>query len=263
MTQMLYQPDRFLNEPAPNDPPAHMRESAEGPVKKPVLIIVHQRHSCPGHVGNWFRNNGYPLDIRRASLGDKLPETLEQHTGAVIFGGPQSANDSLDFVRAETEWLSIPLREKKPFLGICLGAQMLARHLGAGVDFHDDGFAEIGYYKIEPTAEGAALLDWPEHVYQWHREGFELPDGATLLARGEIFKNQAYRYGNAYGIQFHPEITQTLVNRWSTRSSHRLALPGARPRNEHFNGHVVHGPGQRRWLSDLLNQWVLAGANTS
>ncbi len=260
---MLYRQDGITSEPTPDLTRLRGRRPARGQTKKPVLIVVHQRHSCPGHVGNWFRTQGYPLDIRRPSLGDTLPETLEGHIGAVIFGGPQSANDNRDFILAETDWIGVPLRENKPFLGICLGAQMLARHLGASVDFHPDGFAEIGYYRIEPTPEGAALLDWPRYVYQWHREGFTLPAGAELLARGEIFKHQAYRYGSAFGIQFHPEITHALVNRWSTRSSHRLALPGARPRGAHFNGHVAYGPGQRRWLSDLLSGWVKADADAS
>lgn len=234
-----------------------------GRAMKPVLIVVHQRHSCPGHVGQWFRNHGYPLDIRRVSLGDRLPRTLENHVGAVIFGGPQSANDIDEFIKIETDWIGVPLAEKKPFLGICLGAQMLARHLGAEVDFHPEACAEMGYYKVKPTREGSALMPWPERVYQWHREGFTLPDGATLLARGELFKNQAFRYGSAYGVQFHPEITHRLVSRWSTLSSHRLVLPCARPRREHIDGHVRYGPAQRRWLDAFLSRWVLADADRS
>lgn len=229
--------------------------------RKPVLTVLHQRHSNPGHVGNWFMAHGFPLDIRRPSLGDSLPETLEGHTGAVIFGGPQSANDSDDFIKIETAWVAVALEEKKPFLGICLGAQMLANQLGARVAFDPEAHAEIGYYPVTPTPEGAAMLDWPGYFYHWHREGFSVPEGAALLARGERFENQAFRYGPAaFAVQFHPEITQTLVNRWSTRSSHRLALPGARPRREHFLGHVRHGPGQRRWLDAFLRQWVRLGA---
>lgn len=229
--------------------------------KKPVLLVLHQRHSNPGHVGNWFMAHGFPLDIRRPSLGDALPTTLEAHTGAVIFGGPQSANDIEEFIKIETDWISVPLKEGKPFLGICLGAQMLANQLGGKVGFDPEAHAEIGYYRIRPTPEGEAMLDWPDYFYHWHREGFSVPDGATLLARGERFENQAFRYGPAaFAVQFHPEITHTMVSRWSTRSSHRLALPGARPRREHFLGHIRHGPGQRRWLNDFMRQWVRLGA---
>ena len=99
----------------------------------PVLIVLHQEHSTPGRVGNALRSRGFPLDIRRPRFDEPLPDTLENHAGAVIFGGPQSANDKDDFIRREIDWLKVPLKEKKPFLGICLGAQMLARQLGAKV----------------------------------------------------------------------------------------------------------------------------------
>jgi GMP synthase (glutamine-hydrolysing) len=61
---------------------------------RPVLMILHQETSTPGRVGNALRALGYPLDIRRPRFGDPLPDTLDQHSGAVIFGGPMSANDS-------------------------------------------------------------------------------------------------------------------------------------------------------------------------
>ncbi|MGA7972017.1 MAG: glutamine amidotransferase, partial [Pseudolabrys sp.] len=94
---------------------------------KPVLIILHQEHSSPGRVGQALSQRGYPLDIRRPRFGDPLPETMADHAGAVIFGGPQSANDEDDFIKRETDWIGVPLRDEKPFLGICLGAQMMAR----------------------------------------------------------------------------------------------------------------------------------------
>jgi len=65
----------------------------------PVLIVLHQETSTPGRVGNALRALGYSLDIRRPRFGDRLPDTLEQHAGAVIFGGPMSANDPDDYVR--------------------------------------------------------------------------------------------------------------------------------------------------------------------
>ncbi|MGY3598480.1 aromatic ring-cleaving dioxygenase [Bradyrhizobium sp. USDA 4341] len=94
---------------------------------RPVLVVLHQETSTPGRIGNALRALGYPLDIRRPRFGDALPDTLEAHAGAVIFGGPMSANDPDDYVRREIDWISVPLREQRPFLGICLGAQMLAR----------------------------------------------------------------------------------------------------------------------------------------
>src|SRR6195256_6904958 len=88
----------------------------------PVLIVLHQETSTPGRVGNALRALGHRLDIRRPRFGDPLPKTLDGHAGAVIFGGPMSANDPDDFVRQEIDWIALPLREQRPLLGICLGA---------------------------------------------------------------------------------------------------------------------------------------------
>jgi GMP synthase-like glutamine amidotransferase len=111
---------------------------------KPVLLILHQEHSSPGRVGQTLAKLGHLLDVRRPRFGDPLPETMDDHAGAVIFGGPQSANDNEEFVHREIDWIEVPLRDKKPYLGICLGAQMLARQLGARVFPHPDGHAEVG-----------------------------------------------------------------------------------------------------------------------
>src|SRR5262249_24812801 len=98
-----------------------------------ILIVLLQETSTPGRVGHALRQRGYPLDVRRPALGDPLPATMAEHAGAIVFGGPMSANDPTDFIRREIDWLKLPLKESKPFLGICLGAQMLASHLGSRV----------------------------------------------------------------------------------------------------------------------------------
>jgi GMP synthase (glutamine-hydrolysing) len=221
---------------------------------KPVLIVLHQEMSTPGRVGHYLQARGIPMDIRRPRLGDTLPETLAMHAGAVIFGGPMSANDPDDFIRTEIEWIKVPLREEKPFLGICLGAQMLARQLGATVAFHPQGMAEVGYYPIHVTPAARGVIEnWPSVVYQWHREGFDLPAGAELLAEGDLFKVQAFRYGPAaYGIQFHAEVTHAMMCRWTTRGHERLALPGAKPRAAHFVDRPVYDFAIRTWLFDFL-----------
>src|SRR5450631_2424638 len=223
----------------------------------PVLIILHQETSTPGRVGNVLRALGHGLDIRRPRFGDPLPETLEEHAGAFIFGGPMSANDPDDYVRREIDWIAVPLREQRPFLGICLGAQMLARHLGARVAPHCDGRAQIGYYPIRPTPAGLDVCPhWPDHVYHWHREGFELPSGAELLAEGSDFPVEAFQFDHAFGFQFHPDVTYAMMHRWTTRGHARLELPGARPRHHHFADRAVHDVTERAWLKQFLDSWL-------
>ncbi|HUZ31812.1 MAG TPA: glutamine amidotransferase [Xanthobacteraceae bacterium] len=224
---------------------------------KPILIILHQEHSTPGRVGRAVTELGFQLDVRRPRFGDPLPPTLRDHEGAIIFGGPMSANDGDDFIRHEIDWISVPLKEDKPFLGICLGAQMCARALGGRVFPHPAGQAEIGYYPIRPTPAGLAVVDsWPDQVYEWHREGFDLPDGAELLAEGDMFEVQAFRYKRSYALQFHPDVTHAMIHRWTTRGHERLAMPGAKPLATHFADRAVYDYGARNWLSRFLDRWI-------
>ena len=227
----------------------------------PVLIVLHQEHSTPGRVGNVLRDLGFPLDVRRPRFGDPLPETMAGHAGAVIFGGPMSANDSEDFIRREIEWIKVPLKESKPYLGICLGAQMLAQLLGGKVWFHPEGRVEIGYYPIYPTELGRKMCTaWPEHVYQWHREGFDLPACGELIAAGDAFPVQAFHYGSGYALQFHPDVTHATMCRWTTRGHERMQLPGAKSRAEHFADRAVHDLAARAWLASFLDHWLNCGA---
>jgi GMP synthase (glutamine-hydrolysing) len=229
-------------------------------MQHPILIILHQEYSTPGRVGNALQQLGYRLDVRRPRFGDPLPSSMAEYTAGIIFGGPMSANDGDDFIRAEIDWIGVPLKEHKPFLGICLGAQMCARQLGGKVFRHPEGHCEIGYYPIRPTAAGRSLVeDWPERFYQWHREGFDLPPGAELLAAGDTFEVQAIRYDRAYALQFHPDVTHAMMHKWTTRGHERLALPGARPRDTHFADRAVYDYRARAWLNVFLERWIGSG----
>jgi len=222
-----------------------------------ILIVLHSESSTPGRIGHMLEARGYRLDIRRPCLGDALPGSMEQHAGAVIFGGPMSANDPDDWIAAEIDWIGVPLKEEKPFLGVCLGAQMLAKHLGGTVGPHADGLVEIGYYPLRPTAEGREHGPWPAQVYHWHREGLSLPGGGVRLATGDTFENQAFRYGEkAFGIQFHPEVTRHTMHRWGVLGAHRFVLPNAQDSRAHLEGNLLHDPPVKSWLSQFLDRWL-------
>ena len=226
---------------------------------KKILIIVHQASSNPGLVGQILKDNGYELDIKVPSIGDELPKTMDNYEAAVIFGGPMSANDdqALPHIRTELEWIPVALDSGKPFLGICLGAQLLAKVLGAKVMPHPEGVREIGYFPIQATPEGKNQLGSLQYVYHWHQEGFELPAGTTKLAEGETFVNQAFCYGDkAYGFQFHPEITRSLMKLWMTKAADQLTLPGAQPSAQQLQNQTLYGKQGEQWITDFLPAWL-------
>lgn len=224
----------------------------------PILIILHQETSTPGRVGLRLRERGYTLDIRRPRFGDPLPSTMAQHQGAIVFGGPMSAYDDEPFLDVERDWIGVALREEAPFLGLCLGAQLLAQHCGARVAPHPDGEVEVGYYPITPTNAGEALIHWPDMVYQWHQDGFDLPGGAVRLASGPgAFPEQAFQMGSAaFGLQFHPELTTAMTYKWTVLGAERMNAPGAQPRCAHLEGRLLYEPAVDAWLDAFLDHWL-------
>ena len=223
-----------------------------------VLLVLHQATSDPGRVGEPIRTRGFELDMRIPAIGEPLPKTLKDHAAAVIFGGPMSANDDHEeFIREETKLIDLILKSETPYLGICLGAQIMARALGARVAEHEEGLREIGYYQLTPTDEGRHLFKNPMMAYQWHREGFEVPNGGVLLASGDFFPNQAYKVGaNAYGIQFHPEVTEAMNRRWATKTAHMLTDPGTQSKETQLEGRRKYDAEMSNWLDRFLDNWL-------
>tara|TARA_R110002124_G_scaffold150337_3_gene316765 strand:- start:1663 stop:2451 length:789 start_codon:yes stop_codon:yes gene_type:complete len=223
-----------------------------------IVIVLHQAGSSAGRVGQWLVRHGYRLDIRKPPLGDPLPKDLSGYAGAVVFGGPMSANDDEPYVHREIDWCGHCLQQGVPFLGICLGAQLLVRALGGLVNSHPDCHAEIGYYPLHATEQGNALLPgWPAMIYQWHREGFTLPDGAQMLATGDLFTEQAFSVGpSAFGVQFHTELTEAMMRRWLVRGRARLGLPSAQQRQAHMEGRMMYDAPIRDWLDRFLKVWL-------
>ncbi len=158
------------------------------------------------------------LDVHTVKplAGQRLPDH-GQVAGAVVMGGPMGVDetDRHPELVAECEWLAEAVRREMPLLGICLGAQLLARALGAQVR-RGEG-AEIGWAPVEildPADPILGALAPSTTVLHWHGDIFELPDGAQPLARSAKTEHQAFRHGNAWGVLFHPEADLALLEAW-------------------------------------------------
>ena len=222
-----------------------------------ILTIIHKETTVPGLVGRKLTSLGYELDIRAPIFGETLPDKLEDYAAALMFGGPMSVNDDEPYLQKEMDWIRQVLAAELPYLGICLGAQLLAKVLGAKVSPHAEAVEEIGYYPVYATDAGSHLFPSTLKVYQWHQEGFELPEGAVLLAAGDDFPNQAFQWGDrTYGVQFHPEMTSEMVDFWSTNGAHLIGPANSQSRAVQLQNHDQYSPQVDQWLEVFLKNWL-------
>jgi GMP synthase (glutamine-hydrolysing) len=148
----------------------------------------------------------------------KINQKIDGYDGLIFLGGPMSANDPLPYLKTEMNAMERAIGAGKPVLGVCLGAQLMAKTLGAAV--YRNREPEIGWFDIRVTEAAnsdrvfAGLLP-VEKVFHWHNDTFDLPAGATLLASSDRTERQAFYYGlSAYSLQFHLEVTPRMIVNW-------------------------------------------------
>ena len=227
-------------------------------MRLPVLIVLHQENSTPGRVGQALRERGYALDIRKPRFGDPLPETMADHAGAIVFGGPMSANDAEDFVRREIDWIAVPLKERKPLLGICLGAQMLAQHVGARV------YPPCRRPRRDRLLSDPADRSRPVAVRSLAGTGLPMASRGVRSAGRRRAAGGRRQFPGAgvplrlggYGCSSIP-TSRTPPSAAGPRAAHeRMQLPNAKPRAAHFADRAVYDPAGRAWLAAFLNHWL-------
>lgn len=184
-----------------------------------VLIIKHSEIEGPGSIEYCLRQERISFQIINLRPGIPLPK-LDDLTHIVIMGGPMNVyeEDRYPFLRVEDLFIKEAIQRGKFILGICLGAQLIAKALGAKV--FKSPVKEIGWYNVSLTRIGAidplfSKLPKTFSVFQWHEDTFEIPHGAILVATSSLVPYQAFRYGdNAYGLQFHLEVTREMIRGW-------------------------------------------------
>jgi GMP synthase (glutamine-hydrolysing) len=186
-----------------------------------VLAFRHEHGGGPGTVQTALDRRGIGLECVDLFAGGSCPDASEA-AGLIFLGGGMCANDPLPFLQTELELIRSAADRGQPVLGICLGAQLIARALGARV--YKSAMAEIGWKPIEtdPIASPDPVfsnVNSPAEVFQLHHDTFDLPNGAERLAHSRDVANQAFRWGRSvYGVQFHPEMTEEMVRDWSVEA---------------------------------------------
>jgi len=193
-----------------------------------VLIIKNIITEGPGTIEVFLREEHIPFRIVDLGSGE-APPPLEGFNSLVVMGGPMGVYELERYPHLviESRIIREAINRDMRVLGICLGSEMIAHCLGA--DVYSGPEKEIGWYHVELTGDG--LKDplmrrlaihprvgvfWRKFkVFHWHGDTFNLPLDAVLLASSELYKNQAFRYGdNVYGFQFHIEVTKDMLTEW-------------------------------------------------
>jgi GMP synthase (glutamine-hydrolysing) len=192
----------------------------------PILVLQHSPWEGLGTLEEPLRSEGAELHVYHHGHHDPPDPELADAFGAIVsLGGPQSANDAEGdlFLALELELLRVAVREDVPVLGICLGAHLLARALGAAV--RPAPRLEIGWGRVSvtPRAHKDPIIrgfNPREMVFHWHRECFDLPREARLLLTGERTERQAFAHGGSrLGLQFHVEVDPKTADEWAGHPS--------------------------------------------
>ncbi|MEW6089249.1 MAG: type 1 glutamine amidotransferase [bacterium] len=184
-----------------------------------VLIIKHIGCEGPGTLGDFIHKAGIKTKVVELWNGEPLPPP-DKCDAVISLGGPMNVyeEDKYPFLKQEDKFVKEIIKKEIPFLGICLGSQILAKALNAKVLKAPQ--KEIGWYPVNLNKKehNDPLFKnlYPELVvFQWHEDTFEIPKKGVLLAESKTCKNQAFKYGkNAYGFQFHIEVTPQIIDEW-------------------------------------------------
>lgn len=193
-----------------------------------IAVIMHVENEGPGLFGELLRASEADVRTIRLDRGDPLP-AVGEIDAALALGGPMNVYEEAEypFLAAETAFLREAAARDLPVLGICLGAQMIARAAGAAVT--KNPVPELGWGIVSLTEAGkgdplfAGLPDILP-VFQWHGDTFAIPAGGALLATGGDCHNQALRHRNSWGLQFHLEADRALLSSWFAGSLHEREI---------------------------------------
>lgn len=187
-----------------------------------ILVFQHVPYEPLGTLDPLLKEAGFRIRYVNYGRDPYQRPSLDKYEALIVLGGPMNAHqiDTYPNLATEVDVIREAVDAGMSVLGICLGAQLLAKALGGQVSRNDE--REIGWYDVHLTAAGQvdpviSTFASAQSVFQWHEDGITLPDGADNLATSPASDVQAFRYGDhAYGFQFHLEVNSSLVERWLT-----------------------------------------------
>ncbi|MBI1219146.1 MAG: glutamine amidotransferase [Rhodobacteraceae bacterium] len=222
-----------------------------------LALIRHGDDPPDDRVVTFAVRNGFVPRILKPFRGEALGRPDADLAGTVIYGGPFEVyrEDDFPFLHDEARWIGDCMAAGVPVLGLCQGAQQIARLHGAHVGPPESGVQEFGCYRITPTAAAGDFLTAPLWAPERHFHGFDLPDGAVHLAESALYPHQAFRIGTrTYALQFHPEVTIEGFRRWQAAATATYGKPGVQSPAEQDALIHAHDRAQADWFYDFLGR---------
>lgn len=223
-----------------------------------VLALRHGDGPADDRVHRHLCKAGYQTIRVRAFAGEEVPRLDGNVAGVVVFGGgfDAYAHENHSFLADEQRLIETAMARDVPVIGICQGAQQIAHALGAWVGPSRRGLAEFGYYRVDPVPGAEDFLPGPLVMAQSHWHECELPKGARWLASSAYCDVQAFSYGSALAVQFHPEVTKSGFRRWQAAPWARYGQPGAQTRDEQDRLMHAHDRRQGAWFRRVLERML-------
>lgn len=221
-------------------------------------FLLHASFESPGFLLDLIINQGHQVSYTRLYIDESLPEHYKYDI-LVVMGGPMGVNDETHFpwLTYEKRFIREAINLGKKVIGICLGSQIIASVLGAKV--YQNNEKEIGFFPIKKNQNSKIFSNLPEEmlVFHWHGDTYELPDKAELLARSEATPHQGFSYGpNVLAIQFHPEITEQLLETFLQDSESELKPSRYIQSKEEILKGKVYIPTNNVIMEEIFNSFV-------
>jgi GMP synthase (glutamine-hydrolysing) len=221
---------------------------------KKILLVTHHDLSDPGVISSLLHSKYLTCNINYKNLPLLKQSDIKEYTAIIIFGGKMSANSKSRYIKNEYKFLSNAIKQKKTIVGICLGAQIIAKFYGSIIQKSPNKEVEIGYRTTKKISN--SIINNRTKFLQFHNEGISLNSNIELLSSGNLFNVDAFKIknNNIYGFQFHPEVTAKMIKNWY--GNLKSIDKGTDNIDKILKDHKIYHQKNHFWLKKILNKII-------
>ena len=221
---------------------------------KKILLVTHHDLSDPGTISILLHSKYLTCNINYKNLSLLKQSDIKEYTAIIIFGGKMSANSKSRYIKNEYKFLSNAIKLKKTIIGICLGAQIIAKFYGSIIQKSSNKEVEIGYRGSKKINN--SIINDRTKFLQFHNEGISINSNMELLSSGNLFNVDAFKIknNNIYGFQFHPEVTAKMIKNWY--GNLKSIEKGTDTINKILKDHKIYHQNNYFWLKKILNKII-------